>query len=378
MKNKEIIIIGGGVIGLGIGWQLTKSGVSVTIYDSGEAGRAASWAAAGMLAPLAEAHTEEPELLKLGCESLVLYPQWVSELESEAEMSVGFRDEGTHIVGLESDDTHQLKHLYQAQQQLGLDVNWLSGGEVREIESALSPRVSAAIQCESDYQVDNRLMVTALKSAYLRNGGVLHENNPIEKIHVEDCQVQGIETREGFHRGDMVILSAGCWSSQIDGIPDSIRPPVRPVKGQMMALQMEDGITINSVIRTVRARYPTDVYLVPRTDGRLIIGATSEEMGYDTRLTVGGMFELLRGAWEVVPGVYELPILESWAGLRPGSRDNAPILGKTPVENLIYATGHYRNGILLSPITAYEISKLVLSDETSDVISPFQLDRFLE
>ena len=378
MKNKEIIIIGGGVIGLGIGWQLTKSGVSVTIYDSGEAGRAASWAAAGMLAPLAEAHTEEPELLKLGCESLVLYPQWVSELESEAEMSVGFRDEGTHIVGLESDDTHQLKHLYQAQQQLGLDVNWLSGGEVREIESALSPRVSAAIQCESDYQVDNRLMVTALKSAYLRNGGVLHENNPIEKIHVEDCQVQGIETREGFHRGDMVILSAGCWSSQIDGIPDSIRPPVRPVKGQMMALQMEDGITINSVIRTVRARYPTDVYLVPRTDGRLIIGATSEEMGYDTRLTVGGMFELLRGAWEVVPGVYELPILESWAGLRPGSRDNAPILGKTPVENLIYATGHYRNGILLSPITAYEISRLVLSNETSDVIKPFQLDRFLE
>ena len=378
MKNKEIIIIGGGVIGLGIGWQLTKSGASVTIYDSGEAGRAASWAAAGMLAPLAEAHTEEPELLKLGCESLVLYPQWVGELESDAEMSVGFRDEGTHIVGLESDDTHQLKHLYQAQQQLGLSVNWLSGGEVREIESALSPRVSAAIQCESDYQVDNRLMVTALKSAYLRNGGVLHENNPIDKIHVEDCQVQGIETREGFHSGDMVILSAGCWSSQIDGIPDSIRPPVRPVKGQMMALQMEDGISINSVIRTVRARYPTDVYLVPRTDGRLIIGATSEEMGYDTRLTVGGVFELLRGAWEVVPGVYELPILESWAGLRPGSRDNAPILGKTPIENLIYATGHYRNGILLSPITAYEISRLVLSDETSDVIKPFQLDRFLK
>ena len=213
MKNKEIIIIGGGVIGLGIGWQLTKSGAAVTIYDSGEAGRAASWAAAGMLAPLAEAHTEEPELLKFGCESLVLYPQWVTELESDAEMSVGFRDEGTHIVGLESDDTHQLKHLYQAQRQLGLDVNWLSGGEVREIESALSPRVSAAIQCESDYQVDNRLMVTALKSAYERNGGVLHENNPIEKIHVENCQAQGIETREGFHRGDMVILSAGCWSS---------------------------------------------------------------------------------------------------------------------------------------------------------------------
>ena len=378
MKNKKITIIGGGVIGLGIGWQLTQSGVDVTIYDSAEAGRAASWAAAGMLAPFAEAHTEEPELLKLGCDSLALYPKWVNELESDAEMSVGFRVEGTHIVGLDSDDTQQLKHLYQAQQQLGLHVNWLSGGEVREIESALSPRVSAAIQCESDYQVDNRLMVAALKSAYMRNGGVLIENNPIEKIHIEDCQVRSIETREGFHNTNIVILSAGCWSSQIDGIPDSIRPPVRPVKGQMMALMMEDGISINSAIRTVRARYPIGVYLVPRTDGRLIIGATSEEMGYDTRLTVGGMFELLRGAWEAVPGIYELPILETWTGLRPGSRDNAPILGKTPIENLIYATGHYRNGILLTPITAYEISKLVLSDKTSDVIEPFRIDRFLE
>lgn len=377
MKNKKIIIIGGGVIGLGIGWQLTKSGADVTIYDSAEAGRAASWAAAGMLAPLAEAHTEESELLKLGCESLALYSHWVSELESDAEMSVGFRDEGTLIVGLESDDTHQLRHLYQSQQQLGLDVKWLTGGEVREIESALSPRVSAAIQCEGDYQVDNRLMVTALKTAYVKNGGVLQENHPITKINVEHSQVMGIETHGRFIPGDIVILSAGCWSSQIEGIPDTFRPPIRPVKGQMMSLQMEEGISINSVIRTVRARYPTNVYLVPRTDGRLIIGATSEEMGYDTRLTVGGMFELLRGAWETVPGVYELPILESWAGLRPGSRDNAPILGKTPIGNLIYATGHYRNGILLTPITAYEISKLVLSDETSDVIKPFQLDRFL-
>ncbi|MCG9129415.1 glycine oxidase ThiO [Candidatus Poribacteria bacterium] len=378
MKNKKIIIIGGGVIGLGIGWQLTKSGTDVTIYDSAEAGRAASWAAAGMLAPLAEAHTEEPDLLNLGCESLALYPKWVSELESDAKMSVGFRVEGTLIVGLESDDTHQLRHLYQAQQQLGLNVNWLSGGEVREIESALSPRVSAAIQCETDYQVDNRLMVTALKTAYLNNGGVLHENSPIEKIHTKDCHVEGIETQDGFQPAEIVILSAGCWSSQVNGIPDEFCPPVRPVKGQMMALQMEDGISINSVIRTVRARYPTSVYLVPRTDGRLIIGATSEEMGYDTRITVGGMFELLRGAWEAVPGVYELPILETWTGLRPGSRDNAPILGKTPIENLIYATGHYRNGILLTPITAYEISKLVLSGNTSDALKSFQLDRFLE
>ncbi|MCE2399817.1 glycine oxidase ThiO [Candidatus Poribacteria bacterium] len=378
MKNKSIIIIGGGVIGLGIGWQLAKTGASVTIYERDRAGRAASWAAAGMLAPLAEAHTEEPELLELESESLALYPQWVQELEADAEMSIGYRVEGTLIVGLEADDTDQLRHLYEAQQHLGLDVHWLNGREAREIEPALSPRVTAAIHCVTDYQVDNRLMVKALQYAYQASGGILHENSAIEKIVIENGVVSGVQTQDGLRETDVVVLAAGCWSAQIKGVPDAIQPPVRPVKGQMMALQMEEGIAIKTVIRTLRARYPTSVYLVPRSDGRLIIGATSEEMGFDTRLTVGGMFELLRGAWEAVPGVYELPILETWAGLRPGSRDNAPILGKTPVKNLIYATGHYRNGILLTPITAYEIAKLILTGETSETIIPFQLDRFLK
>lgn len=378
MKNKRILIIGGGVIGLGIGWQLAKTDASVTIYEQAEAGRAASWAAAGMLAPLAEAHTEEPDLLKLGCQSLTRYPQWVQELEADAEMSIGYRVEGTLIVGLEPDDTHQLQHLYRAQQDLGLDVTWLTGREAREIEPALSPRVTAAIRCETDHQVDNRLMVKALGRAYQRYGGVLHENSAVENIHIENGIAVGVKTRNGKKQnGDVIVLSAGCESAQIEGIPDTIRPPVRPVKGQMLALQMEAGITVKNVIRTVRARYPTSVYLVPRADGRLIVGATSEEMGFDTRLTAGGVFELLRGAWEAVPGTYELPLLETWTGLRPGSRDNAPILGETPIENLIYATGHYRNGILLTPITAYEISKLILTGETSETIVPFRLDRFL-
>ena len=378
MENKKILIIGGGVIGLGIGWQLAKAGASVSIYEQAEAGRAASWAAAGMLAPLAEAHTEEPELLKLGSQSLALYPQWVQELEADAGMSIGYRVEGTLIVGLESDDTHQLRHLHTSQQDLGLDVEWLTGRAAREIEPALSPRVTAAIRCESDHQVDNRLMVKALQRAYQKCGGTLHENNTVESIQIENGIATEIKTQDGVkYTGDVIVLSAGCESAQIQGLPDDIRPPVRPVKGQMLALQMEAGITVKNVIRTVRARYPTSVYLVPRTDGRLIVGATSEEMGFDMRLTAGGVFELLRGAWEAVPGVYELPLLETWTGLRPGSRDNAPILGETPVENLIYATGHYRNGILLTPITAYEISKLILTGETSERIARFRLDRFL-
>jgi glycine oxidase len=377
MANQKIIIIGGGVIGLGIGWKLAKAGAAVTIYERAQAGRAASWAAAGMLAPLAEAHSEEPELLKLGCQSLERYPQWVSELEIDAEMSIGYRVEGTLIVGLEPDDTHQLRHLYAAQQDLGLDVEWLTGREAREIESALSPRVTAALRCATDYQVDNRLMVQALQRAYQACDGVLHENSNIERIVIENGVATGVQTQDGFQTADVLILAAGCWSAQVKGLPDTIIPPVRPVKGQMLALQMEAGITVKNVIRTIRARYSTSVYLVPRTDGRLIVGATSEEMGFDTRLTAGGVFELLRGAWEAVPGVYELPLLETWTGLRPGSRDNAPILGETPIENLIYATGHYRNGILLTPITAYEVSKLILTGETSETIAPFRLDRFL-
>ncbi len=378
MTNKKIIIIGGGVIGLGIGWQLVKSGAAVTIYERAQAGRAASWAAAGMLAPLAEAHSEEPELLKLGSQSLARYPQWVDELESDAKKSIGYRVEGTLIVGLEPDDTHQLRHLYVSQQDLGLEVEWLNGREAREIETALSPRVTAAIRCATDHQVDNRLMVQALQRAYQVRGGVLQENSTIERIVVENGVATGVQTQDGFQRADVCILAAGCWSGQIGGLPDTIIPPVRPVKGQMLALQMEEGITVKNVIRTVRARYPTSVYLVPRSDGRLIVGATSEEMGFDTRLTAGGVFELLRGAWEAVPGIYELPLLETWSGLRPGSRDNAPILGKTPIENLIYATGHYRNGILLTPITAYEIANLILTGEISETIAPFQLDRFLK
>ena len=376
MKDKKILIIGGGVIGLGIGWQLAKAGAAVTIYERGQAGRGASWAAAGMLGPIAEAHIDELDLLKLSNQSLARYPEWVDELETETEMSIGYRAEGTLIIGIEPEDAYQLQHAYDLQQDLGLNVEWLSGQEARKIEGALSPYVTAAIRCETDHQVDNRLMAQALQRAYQGRGGVLHQNSTVERIVIENGTVTGVQTRDGFQGADVCILAAGCWSGQISGLPDTIIPPVRPVKGQMLALQMRKGFMIKNVIRTVKARYPMPVYLVPRTDGRLIVGATTEELGFDTDLTVGGIYELLHGACEAVPDIYDLPLIETWTGLRPGSTDNAPILGKTPVENLIYATGHYRNGILLTPITAYEISKLILTGETSETIAPFQLDRF--
>ena len=376
MKNEKILIIGGGVIGLGIGWQLAKAGAAVTIYDRGQAGRGASWAAAGMLGPIAEAHIEELDLLKLSNQSLARYPEWVEELEADTGMPVGYRAEGTLIIGMQPDDAYQLQHTYALQQDLGLKTEWLSGQEARKIESALSPYVTAAIRCETDHQVDNRLMAQALQRAYQVRGGVLHQDSTVEKIVIENGTATGVQTEDGFQGADVCILAAGCWSGQIGGLPDTLIPPVRPVKGQMLALRMQKGFMIENVIRTVKARYPMPVYLVPRTDGRLIVGATTEELGFDTDLTVGGVYELLHGACEAVPDIYNLPLIETWTGLRPGSSDNAPILGKTPVKNLIYATGHYRNGILLTPITAYEISKLILTGETSETIAPFHLGRF--
>jgi glycine oxidase len=375
-STKKVIIIGGGVIGLGVGWQLAKAGCAVTIYERDKAGRAASWAAAGMLAPLAEVHFEERELLQLGSYSCRMYPTWVEELEAASQSAIGYRTEGTLVVGLDRDDAQLLRHLHESQKLLDLHVEWLTGPEARELEPLLSPKISAAISCRDDHQVDNRLMVKALLTAYQRAGGRLCENVSVEKIDIRNGRAIGVWVKGVLHEADTIVLAAGCWSGEIDGLPENLKPPVRPVKGQMLSLQMEAGITLQKVIRTPRAKYATDVYLVPKNDGRLIIGATSEEMGFDLRLTAGGVFELLRGAWEAVPGIYDLPILETWAGLRPGSRDNAPILGRTAVKNLIMATGHYRNGILLTPVTAREIAALILTGNTSEVIAPFQLSRF--
>lgn len=375
-SDPRVIIVGGGVIGLSIGWQLAKVGCGVSIYERNYAGRSASWSAAGMLAPLAEVHFEEKALLQLGNLSLQLYPEWVEALEVDSGMSVGYRTEGTLIVGLDQDDARELKHLYESQQFLNLPCKWLTGSEAREMEPLLSPKVTAAIFSPNDHQVDNRLMVEALIVAYQRAGGSLYENMPVEKIEIRDVKARGVWVEGVLDNGDVIVLAAGCWSNEIEGLPGIVKPPLRPVKGQILALQMEAGVILQKVIRTIRAKYLTDVYLAPKNDARLVIGATNEEMGFDTRLTAGGLFELLRGAWEAVPGVYDLPIVETWTGLRPGSRDNAPILGETAVENLVMATGHYRNGILLAPVTAREIASLVLTGQTSEVIAPFQLSRF--
>ncbi|PEN14793.1 glycine oxidase ThiO [Longibacter salinarum] len=368
----SVLIVGGGVVGLSTGFELLRSGVPVTIFEKDRAGRGTSWLAAGMLAPDTEIGFEERELYNLNRESLRRWPDFAAAVEASSGQSVDYRDDGTLIVADDPDSTKRIRRLYEFQQEQGLDVDWLTGDEARDREPFVGPRVSAAIWVESDHQVDNRLLLEALRDAFLAEGGDLREHTPVDRI-CPDAESPAVVTEEGETvSGREVVVAAGVWSRQLDGLEPGGPPPVRPVKGQMVQLQMKLPFALEHVIRG------PDAYLAPKSSGRLVIGATSEEMGFDTDVTAGGLYDLLEGAWEVVPGVYDLSVDETWAGLRPASRDHAPILGRSGAPGVIHATGHYRHGILLAPVTAQEVARLIETGETSRWIEPFSPARFSE
>ena len=376
MAQKRVLIVGGGAIGLAIGWRLARAGLAVALFDRDRVGHSASWASAGMLSPLAEVQFEEEDLLHLGLKGLSVYPEFVGELEAETGCCVGYRRDGVLIVGITQDDLEYLKFRFRYQRDLGLPVTYLSGDEAREREPHLSAQVSAAVWCPGDHQVDNRRLVMALKKGLVAAGGEVFEEMGVDELLIDGTRVRGVRVGEEIFEGDTVVLASGCWSRLIPGLPDCVRPPVRPVRGQIMRLTMTEDFALNTMVWYSRVATSTVAYLVPKDNGHLVLGATSEEMGFDEDVTAGGMFELLRAAWEVLPGVYDLPLIESAAGLRPGSRDDAPILGETPIEGLIMATGHYRKGILLTPLTALSIAEVILEGRTPALIRPFGIDRF--
>lgn len=376
MAQKRVLIVGGGAIGLAIGWRLARAGCSVAVFDRGRVGHSASWASAGMLSPLSEAQFEEEALLRLGLKAMEVYPDFVGELEAETGCCVGYRRDGVLLVGITRDDLEYLKFRYRYQRDLGLPVTYLSGAQAREKEPHLSAQVSAAVWCPGDHQVDNRQLVMALKRGVASAGGDIFEHAEVDELSIDGTRVRGVRVGDEFHTGDTVVLASGCWSRLMPGLPDRAKPPVRPVRGQIARLGMTAEFSLDTIVWYSRVATATVAYLVPKDDGNLVLGATSEEMGFDAGVTAGGVFELLRAAWEVVPGIYDLPIVETMAGLRPGSRDDAPILGQTPVEGLIMATGHYRKGILLTPLTALTIAEVILEGHTPDLIRPFGIDRF--
>jgi glycine oxidase len=375
-KPKTVAIIGAGVVGLGIAWRLAARGVKVCVFDRGAAGQGATHAAAGMLAACAEAEPGEEALVALGRDSQARWPAFAAELEQASGIDVELRREGTLVIALTADDQARLFHHLEFQKKLDLPLEWISAAETRRREPHLAGKLAGAVFSPQDHQVDNRKLALALAAAARAAGVAINEHTPVAAISSQGRRVDGVVLADGRkHAADAVVLAAGAWSrgiaSSIPGLAPQSLPPVRPIKGQMLALRMDPAAPlVNHVI------WGPGIYLVPRRDGRLIVGATVEEKGFDATLTAGGLLTLLEAAWRAVPAIEELPIDEMWVGHRPGSRDDAPILGPGPLDGLIYATGHHRNGILLAPVTADAIARLVLDGTLDPAIRPFGIERF--
>jgi glycine oxidase len=371
-KKPRVAIIGAGVVGLGIGWRLAGRAV-VEIFDRGAAGSGASHAAAGMLAACCEAEPGEETLIALGRESQARWPGFAEALLRASGIDVELRREGTLVLALTADDQGEIAHRLEFQRRLDLPLEWLSAAATRAREPHLAGKITGALLSPEDHQVDNRKLVQALRVAVEAAGVTLHEHRPVKEILVQGGRTTGVAVDDGTTApADVVVLAAGAWSRSIGGLPPDRRPPVRPVKGQMLALKMDAAAPLLQHVL-----WAPGAYLVPRRDGRLIIGGTVEEKGFDDAITAGGLLTLLEAAWRAMPAVEELPVDEIWVGHRPGSRDDAPILGRGPLEGLFYATGHHRNGILLAPVTADAMAALILDDVVDPVIRPFGLDRFL-
>jgi glycine oxidase len=324
-----------------------------------------------MLAARAEAEPGEERLLALNLESQAMWPAFVRALEAASGHDLGYRDEGTLIVAVERDDAEALRHTYEFQRDLGLDVAWIPVARARRLEPHLATGVTAAVLSAADHQVDNRALVGALAAALRGAGGRLHENAGEVGVHMAAGRAAGVHLEGRTVPADVVVLAAGAWCRGVPGVPPAALPPVRPVKGQMLAVRMDPAAPQLSHVL-----WGPGIYCVPRRDGRLLLGATVEERGFDRSLTPGGLFTLLEAALDVLPGIDELPVEETWVGHRPTSRDDAPIFGQTPVDGLVVATGHHRNGILLAPMTAHAVSELILTGTLPAVARGFGLDRF--
>jgi glycine oxidase len=371
-SRPRVAIIGAGVVGLGIAWRLAGR-ATVTVFDRGKAGAGASHAAAGMLAACCEAEPGEEALVALGRESQARWPAFAEELKRASGIDVELRREGTLVLALTADDQAEIAHRLEFQRQLDLPLEWLSAAATRAREPHLAGKIAGALFSPQDHQVDNRKLVQALRIAAESAGVKICEQRPVKEIVVQGGRAKGVAFEDGaIAAADIVVLAAGAWSRSIGGLPPDRRPPVRPVKGQMLSLRMDAAAPL-----LTHVLWAPGAYLVPRRDGRLIVGGTVEEKGFDDTITAGGMLTLLEAAWRAIPAIEELPIDEIWVGHRPGSRDDAPILGPGPLEGLFYATGHHRNGILLAPVTADAMARLVLDEVVEPSIKPFGLERFL-
>ncbi len=372
----DVLVIGGGIIGLVTAWRAAQQGLRTAVVDPAPGGGAAQ-VAAGMLAAVTELHYGEQTLLGLNVASARRYPGFVTELtEACGGRKLGYRECGTLAVALDADDRTHLRELHALQQRSGLDSQWLTGRECRRLEPMLAPGVRGGLRVDGDHQIDPRRLAAALLAACERAEVDFHRQWAV-RLSVVRGRAAGTVLDDGTRlAADQVVLAGGSLSGRLAGVPEDVLPPVRPVKGQVLRLTVPTSHR-PFLDRTVRAVVRgSHIYLVPRLSGELVVGATSEELGWDTTVTAGGVYELLRDAHELVPGITELPLTETRAGLRPGSPDNAPLLGPTALPGLLLATGHHRNGVLLTPVTGDTMAHVLTTGELPEVARAFSPRRF--
>ena len=358
----DTLIIGAGIIGLSIAEALQRRGRKVMVLERERPGCGSTWAAGGMLAPISEAEHRDPELLALAQRGLEVYARFIHRLEGDTGLQCGYSDQGSLWVAIHRDDRAELNHMRQTLEQQSLRVEALDGEQLAQLEPHLSGRVQYGLRVDGDHQVDPRSLILCLEEAIRSRGGKIVSGARVEEVLEQGGRVRGVSgrTRRGelFRlTADEVVLAAGTWSSR--GLRLPIEPlELRPVKGQLLRLRGE--LLLRHVVRT------PDVYLIPRSDGELLVGATMEEMGFDTTPTAGAVMDLLRHAWDVVPGTYDLELAEICVGLRPALPDQRPAIGATEVAGLFLAVGHFRHGILLGPVTGEGLADWIVEGESPD------------
>lgn len=349
MKSFDVAIAGAGLIGSSIAFELAQAGLKVALFDRAEPGREASWASAGILSPAPESPAMI-SMVPLGKASMDLYPALVANVEEISGEKVGFRPKGTIDVFFGKDAVSDLSTLIALHHGMGLKAEPLRPEYARELEPSLSPELEAAALRPDEASIDNRAFTKAMLNAAKKSGVEVFAGSSISGIVKDGNRCVGLKVGNETIRTKWTVIAAGCFSSQIEGVKEFA--PVRPAKGQMVSLRA-DELQIERVI------WGEKIYIVPRNDGRILAGATVEYVGFDKQVTAGGIEKVLSAAIEVVPGFANARIEETWAGLRPDSPDHLPIIGPTDVDGLMIATGHFRSGVLLTPVTAHLVRQWI-------------------
>ena len=373
----DVAIIGAGVIGTALAHELARRGVSVTVLERDSPGRRATWAAAGMLSPISEA-ANDLRLVDLADESLRRYAAFVHTLREETGIDVEYRTNGKLQVAFSEEEAGQLRQIAAGPLAARLEASLLPPDAARELEPELAGSITLALLVGRDHRVNNRLLVQALAAAATRAGAVIRTGTPIAALAAAGGRVTGVRLSSGqVVPASRVVVAAGSWSGDIDGLPGPL--PVFPVKGQMLAIDGRGRHNGRSgrapVDRVVHGR---GAYLIPREDGRILVGSTVEEVGFRTGPTPRGVGWLIERATALVPALADLPLVETWAGFRPGTPDHLPIIGPDlRLEGLYYATGHFHNGILLAPLTAQALADLILDGSSDAMLEPFGIGRLV-